>query len=132
MVQKIDLLTADIDMGKEEPGDRGRHSGTKDAEVVSSQGVCSDKPSFKTPTPSVSPPPYPIRDQGLDEASQKLESNQKMVNSQRHTSRAASGRRSQKPPPYPYASTMGRVNPKAKGKKTPPYPFKRRLLSTIV
>ncbi|XP_067252836.1 uncharacterized protein [Chanodichthys erythropterus] len=132
VVQKIDLLTADIDMGNEEPGDtfRGRQSGKMDTEVASSQGVRS-KPSFKT---SVSPPPYPIRDQGLHEAGQKLEPNQKMLNSQRQTSGTASGRRSQKPPPYPYASTMARVNPKAKdkGQKTPPYPFKRRLLSTIV
>lgn len=133
VVQKIDLLTADIDMGKEDTF-RGCQSGKIDTEVASSQGVRSDKPSLKTPTPSVSPPPYPIRDQGLHEAGQKLEPNQKMLNSQRHTSGTASRRRSQKPPPYPYASTMARVNPKAKdkGQKTPPYPFKRRLLSTIV
>ncbi|XP_077082109.1 uncharacterized protein LOC143735755 [Siphateles boraxobius] len=115
VVQKIDLLTADIDICKEEQGDAFR--GKMDREVASSQGV-------KTPTPSVSPPPYPTGD--LHEAGQKMET----VNSQQHTS----GRRSKKPPPYPYASTMGRANPKAKnkGQKTPPYPFKRTLLSTIV
>ncbi|XP_067271437.1 uncharacterized protein [Pseudorasbora parva] len=133
VVQKIDLLTADIDMGKEEPGDtfRGRHSGKMDTEVASSQGVRSDVPSFKKATPSVSPPPYPIRDKGLHEESQKLESTQ-TATSQRLKSGTASGRRSKKPPPYPNASTIGRENPKEKGQKTPPYPFKRRLLSTIV
>lgn len=119
MVQKIDLLTADIDICKEEQGDTFR--GKMDTEVASSQGV-------KTPTPSVSPPPYPTGDQELH--GQKLESTQETVTSPQHTS----GRRSKKPPPYPYARTVGRVNPKAKdkGQKTPPYPIKRTLLSTIV
>ncbi|XP_026053019.1 uncharacterized protein LOC113039341 [Carassius auratus] len=129
VVQKIDLLTADIDMDNEEPGDplKGCHSGKI-------QGVCSDKSAHKTPTPSLAPPAYPIKDQGLHDAGQKQESTQELVISQRHTSGTSSRRRSQKPPPYPYASTMGRVNPKAKDKvqKTPPYPFRRRLLSTIV
>ncbi|KAG1946292.1 hypothetical protein F2P79_013762 [Pimephales promelas] len=111
VVQKIDLLTADIDICKEEQSDTFR--GKSEMEVSSSQGV-------ETPTLSVSPPPYPTGDQ---------EPTQETVNSQH-----ASGRRSKKPPPYPYASTIGRVNPKAKDKvqKTPPYPFKRTLLSTIV
>ncbi|XP_059425027.1 uncharacterized protein LOC132159505 [Carassius carassius] len=129
VVQKIDLLTADIDMGNEGRGDplKGCHSGKI-------EGVCSDKSSLKTPTPSLAPPAYPIKDQGLHDAGQKQESTQGLVISQRHTSGTSSRRRSQKPPPYPYASTMGRVNPKAKdkGQKTPPYPFRRRLLSTIV
>ncbi|XP_016392929.1 uncharacterized protein LOC107727552 [Sinocyclocheilus rhinocerous] len=136
VVQKIDLMTADIDIGNEEPGKplKGCHSGRIDTEVASSQGVCSDKSSLKTPTPSVAPSAYPIKDQGLHDAGQKWESTQELVISQRHTSGTSSRRRSQKPPPYPYASTMGRVNPKEKdkGQKTPPYPFRRRLLSTIV
>ncbi|XP_042604976.1 uncharacterized protein LOC109047141 [Cyprinus carpio] len=136
VVQKIDLLTADIDIGNEEPGDplKGCQSGRIDSEVASSQGVCSDKSSLKTPTPSVSPPAYPIKDQGLHDAGQTRESTQDLVISQRHTFGTCSRHRSQKPPPYPYASTMGRVTPKAKdkGQKTPPYPFRRRLLSTIV
>ncbi|XP_016355131.1 uncharacterized protein LOC107698598 [Sinocyclocheilus anshuiensis] len=136
VVQKIDLLTADIDMGNEEPGDtfKGCHSGRIDTKVASSQGVCSDKSSLKTPTSSVAPPAYPIKDQGLHDAGQKRESAQELVISQRDTSGIASRHRSQKPPPYPYASTTGRVNPKAKdkGQKTPPYPFRRKLLSTIV
>lgn len=136
MVQRIDLLTADIDIGNEDPGDtfKGCHSGRIDTGVASSQGVCSDKSSLKAPTPSVAPPAYPIKDQGLHDAGQKRESTQELVISQRDTSGTTSRRRNQKPPPYPYTSTMGRVNPnaKAKGQKTPPYPFRRRLLSTIV
>lgn len=126
MVQKIDLLTADIDMGNEEPGDTFK--GRIDTRVASSQGVCSDKSSLKTP------PAYPIKDQGLHDADRKRESTQELVLSQRDTSGTASRGRSQKPPPYPYASTKGRVNPKAKdkGQKTPPYPFRRKLLLTIV
>ncbi|XP_073700160.1 uncharacterized protein [Garra rufa] len=125
VVQKIDLLTADIDVGDTF---KGCHSGRKDIEVASSQGVCSDK----SPTSSVAPPAYPIKDQGLHDAGQKRESTQELDISQRNTSGTASRRKSKKPPPYPYSSTMGRVNPKDKGQKTPPYPFRRRLLSTIV
>ncbi|KAK2906641.1 hypothetical protein Q8A67_005626 [Cirrhinus molitorella] len=121
VVQKIDLLTADIDVGNEEPGET----------FEDTEGVCSDKSSLKTPTPSVAPPAYPIKDQGLHDAGQKQES-QELVISQRDTSGTALRRRSKKPPPYPYSSTTGRVNPKDKGQKTPPYPFRRRLLSTIV
>lgn len=134
MVQKIDQLTSDIDIGKEEPGDTFRWcpSETMDIKVASSQEVHYDEPSIKTPTPSRAPPAYPIRDQGLHEVDPKLDSTQETLTSQ--TSGINSKRRSQKPPPYPYASTMGRVNLKAKDKsqKTPPYPFRRRLLSTIV
>lgn len=136
MVQKIDFLTADIDMGNEDTGDifKGCHSGRIDTEVASSQGVCSDKSSLKAPTPSVAPAAYPIKDQGLPDAAQQWESTQELVISQRDTSGTASRRRNQKPPPYPYASTIGRVDLKVKdkGQKTPPYPFRRRLLSTIV
>ncbi|XP_068072500.1 uncharacterized protein [Danio rerio] len=132
VVQKIDLLTSDIDIGQEEPGDTFRRSpsGRMDIKVASSQGV-HDEPALKKPTPSRAPPAYPVRDQGLREVDPKLDSTQEMLPSQ--TSGINSKRRSQKPPPYPYAST-GRVNPKAKDKsqKTPPYPFRRRLLSTIV
>ncbi|XP_043078621.1 uncharacterized protein LOC122327369 isoform X1 [Puntigrus tetrazona] len=135
VVQKIDFLTSDIDIGNEEPGDPFKcQSGRIDTKVASSQEVCSDKSSFKTPTPSVAPPAYPIKDQGLHDVGQRRESIQELVISQRNTSGTSSRRKSQKPPPYPYASTMGRVNLKArdKGQKTPPYPFRRRLLSTIV
>ncbi|RXN03361.1 hypothetical protein ROHU_015960 [Labeo rohita] len=124
VVQKIDLLTADIDVGHDEPGDTFK-------ERIDTEGVCSNKSPLKTPTPSVAPPAYPIKDQGLQDAGQKQQSTQELVTSQRDTSGTAPRRRSKKPPPYPYSSTMGRVNPKDKG-QTPPYPFRRRLLSTIV
>ncbi|XP_052394775.1 uncharacterized protein LOC127942834 [Carassius gibelio] len=132
VVQKIDLLTADIDMGNEEP--RNTFKGRIDTRVGLSQGVCSDKSSLKTPTPSVAPPAYPIKHQELHDAAQKRGSTQELVIPQRDVSGTASRLRSQKPPPYPYPSTTRRVNPKAKdkGQKTPTYPFRRKLLSTIV
>ncbi|XP_051979993.1 uncharacterized protein LOC127641210 [Xyrauchen texanus] len=162
VVEQIDVLTAGIDMGEEEPGDSfwGCHSSAVDTGVcelessrrgingeASSNGAHSDKPPFSVkgkitlcssskahPSRTRNPPAYPNKDQGLCDTNQRQESTQEMVASQRNESASVTGRRGRKPPPYPFASTVGRVNPKAKdkGQKTPPYPFRRRLLSTIV
>ncbi|XP_051551357.1 uncharacterized protein LOC127439229 [Myxocyprinus asiaticus] len=166
VVKQIDVLTADIDMGEDVPGDSlwRCHSSRVDTSIrelessrheinreAFSHGVHSDKPPFSvegkkklcsstkahlscTSTLPVAPPAYPIKDQGLCDAKQRLKSPQEVAASQRHESGTTTGHRGRKPPPYPYASTVGRVNPKAKDKvqKTPPYPFRRRLLSTIV
>ncbi|XP_051978234.1 uncharacterized protein LOC127639932 [Xyrauchen texanus] len=171
VVKQIDVLTADIEMGEDVPGDslwrcHSSRVDTSEGELESSRhginrkvfshGVHSDKPpkgSVKrslegkkelcsstkahpscTSTLPVAPPAYPIKDQWLYDAKQRLKSPQEMAASQRHESGTATGHRGRKPPPYSYASTVGRVNPKAKDKsqKTPPYPFRRRLLSTIV
>lgn len=124
MVQQIDQLTADIDMGEDDPGDA--LTSKMEMEVPESESTrCGD--SVVPCSSNKAQPAYPIRDQA-----QSLGSTQETVHSQRHELRTATGRREQKPPPYPYPSTTGRVNNKAKGQKAPPYPFRRRLLSTIV
>ncbi|KAI7791021.1 uncharacterized protein LOC130548308 [Triplophysa rosa] len=124
VVRQIDLLTADIDMGEDDPG--GALSSKMKMDIPESESPrCGD--SVAACSSNKAQPAYSIRDQ-----TQSLGSTQEMVHSQRHESRTATGRREQKPPPYPYPSTTGRVNTKAKGQKAPPYPFRRRLLSTIV
>lgn len=133
MVHQIDLLTADIDMGEEEPGGafssrmkmvceseslRYKVSSHEDRKACSSNKAHPSCPN--------APPAYPIKDQ--------VRSTQERADSQKHDLRTGAGCRGLKPPPYPYANTSGRVNPKVreKGQKAPPYPFRRRLLSTIV
>ncbi|KAA0711916.1 hypothetical protein E1301_Tti013518 [Triplophysa tibetana] len=124
VVQQIDLLTADIDMGEDYPG--GALTSKMEMDIPESKSTrCGD--SVAACSLNKTQPADPIRDQA-----QSLGSTREMVHSQRHESRTATGRREQKPPPYPYSSTTGRVNNKAKGQKAPPYPFRRRLLSTIV
>lgn len=129
VVREIDLLTTGIDMG--DPcgalSSKTKTEERKSESLRCRNSVTSCSSNKAQPPRTMTPPAYPIRDQ-----TQPLGSTQEMVNSQRHDSRTATGHREQKPPPYPYASTTGRVNTKAKGQKAPPYPFRRRLLSTIV
>lgn len=135
MVRQIDLMTAGIDMGEDDPdgalSSKMEMDGCESESPRCRNGVaaCSTSKARppRTTTPPAAPPAYPIGDQ-----SQPLGSTQETVHSQRRESGTATGRREQKPPPYPYTSTTGRVNSKAKGQKAPPYPFRRRLLSTIV
>ncbi|KAI4877654.1 hypothetical protein NFI96_021333 [Prochilodus magdalenae] len=154
VVQQIDQLTSNIDLGEEDA--RGACGGSRRvsaSEEASKAGDKSGQPDSPTRNPStvprpnkrfqasgkgqherksarLPPPAYPT---GTNSAAPKTSHG--APESTGAKSEASKGPRSQKkPPPYPFSSRAGRATAKGRdaGLKTPPCSGKRKLLSTTV
>ncbi|XP_036442736.1 uncharacterized protein LOC118819165 [Colossoma macropomum] len=159
VVQQIDLLTSNIDLGEEDAKDtcggstRRGPASEEASKKIRSVGDNSGRPDSPPRNPSTVPRAYKRfqaveKDQHERKTAPRLpppayptgtnSSAPKSIlgvpESTGAKSEAAKGPRSQKkPPPYPFSSRAGRA---AKGKdaglKTPPYSGRRKLLSTTV